>query len=101
MKGSALSSRCLHFFLFAAACASPLLAQHHDMQGMTMPVSSTATVAVADNPAAQLLTIKLGPLNLPAHTGHMQAAQPRPQFLEIPFDGWIIAYHPRLVDASG
>lgn len=71
------------------------------MQGMTMPVSSTATLAVADNPAAQLLTVKLGPLKLPAHTDHMQTAQPRPQFLKIPFDGWIIAYHPRLVDASG
>ncbi len=66
-----------------------------------MPVSSTATLAVADNPAAQLLTVKLGPLKLPAHTDHMQTAQPRPQFLKIPFDGWIIAYHPRLVDASG
>jgi hypothetical protein len=101
MKGSVLPSRCLQFFLLAAACASPLLAQHQDMHGMAMPVSSTATVAVADNPAAHLLTVKLGPLNLPAHTGHMQAAQPRPQFLKIPFDGWIIAYHPRLVDASG
>ncbi|HXE91363.1 MAG TPA: energy transducer TonB [Terriglobales bacterium] len=28
-------------------------------------------------------------------------AQPAPQFLEIPFDGWITAYHPQLVDAQG
>ncbi|HEV2114893.1 MAG TPA: hypothetical protein VGR48_02635 [Terriglobales bacterium] len=81
--------------------AAPLFAQHHDMQGMTLPVSSTATLAVADNSTTQVLTAKLGPLNLPAHTDHMHAAQPRPQFLKIPFDGWIIAYHPRLVDASG
>ena len=81
--------------------AAPLFAQHHDMQGMTMPVRSTATLAVADDSATQVLTAKLGPLNLPAHTDHMHAAQPRPQFLKIPFDGWIIAYHPRLVDGSG
>lgn len=87
------------------ACLSlmvaPLPSQHHDMPDMSMPVSSTATLAVKDDPAAQLLTVKLGPLNLPAHTDHSHAAQPRPQFLKIPFDGWIIAYHPRLVDGSG
>ena len=91
--------------VWLAACFSlmvvPLLAQHHDMPGMTMPVSSTATLAVKDDPAAQLLTIKLGPLNLPAYTGHMHASQPRPQFLKIPFDGWIVAYYPHLVDGSG
>jgi len=28
-------------------------------------------------------------------------AQARDQYLEIPFDGWIIAYHPRLANAAG
>jgi hypothetical protein len=31
----------------------------------------------------------------------MHAAQPRTQFLTMPFDGWIRAYHPRLVDGRG
>lgn len=71
------------------------------MRGMSMPVSSTATLAVHDQPAAQVLTVMLGPLNLPARTSHMQTAQPRPQFFAIPFDGWIVAYHPQLVDGDG
>jgi hypothetical protein len=71
------------------------------MAGMKMRMSSTAGLAVHNDAAAQVLAVKLGPLSLPAHTDHMQAAQPRPQFLKIPFDGWIVAYHPRLVDGSG
>lgn len=66
-----------------------------------MAVNSAAALKVQDDPAAQVLTVKLGLLNLPAHTDHMHAAQPRPQFLKIPFDGWIIAYHPRLTDGAG
>jgi hypothetical protein len=94
---------CVCLSIFGALCTAPLHAQHHDMQGMrmTMPVSSTATLAVKDNIAAQVLTVKLGPLNLPANSSHMRTAQPPPQFLKTPFDGWIIAYHPRLVDGRG
>jgi hypothetical protein len=94
---------CVCLFNLGALCAAPLHAQHHDMQGMrmTMPVSRTATLAVKDDTAAQVLTVKLGPLNLPANSSHMRTAQPPPQFLKIPFDGWIIAYHPRLVDGRG
>ena len=94
---------CVCLFIFPTFCSAPLRAQQHDMQGMqmSMPVNRTATLAVKDDPAAQVLTAKLGPLNLPANTSHMRTAQPRPQFLKIPFDGWIIAYHPRLVDGKG
>src|SRR5690242_14048031 len=93
---------CVCLFIFPALCCAPLHAQEHDMRGMqmSMPVSRTATLAVKDDPAAQVLTAKLGPLNLPANTSHMRTAQPRPQFLKIPFDGWIIAYHPRLVEGT-
>ena len=100
MRARAVANRCL------PACLLLLLgpfcfAQQHSMPGMSMPLSATATVAVHDDPAAQVLTVKLGPLSLPAHIGHMQAAQPRPQFFQIPFDGWIVAYHPRLLDGAG
>jgi hypothetical protein len=81
-------------------CATPILAQH-DMQGMRMPVNPTTNLQVHDDRAGQVLTVALGPLHLPAHTDHMHAAQPRPQFLRIPFDGWIVAYHPRLIDGAG
>src|SRR5579872_1197570 len=101
MKSSRQPFRSLLLCLCIAICAAPLLAQHHDMQGMTMPKSATARLDVHDDPAAQALTVKLGPLNLPAHTGHMQAAQPPTRFLKIPFDGWVVAYHPRLIDGDG
>lgn len=93
---------CICVVILCALCAAPLRGQHHDMQGMrmAMPVSSTATLAVKNDAAEQVLTVKLGPLNLPANTSHMRTAQPLPQFLKIPFDGWIIAYHPSLVDAK-
>jgi hypothetical protein len=94
---------CLYPFLSVVLCAAALMAQHHDMQGMgmAMPVSSRATLTVKNDEGAQALTVKLGPLDLPAHSDHMHTAQPRPQFLKIPFDGWIVAYHPRLVNGSG
>jgi hypothetical protein len=53
---------------------------------------------VRDDAAAQTLTVRLGPLNLPAHSHHTTVAQAPDQFLTIPFDGWLVAYHPRLVD---
>jgi len=100
MKGCAVFFRFLCVCLLLALLAAPLAAQH-DMRGMAMPLSSTATVEVKDDPAAQVLTARLGPLDLPAHTDHMHTAQPAPQFLAMPFDGWIRAYHPRLVDEHG
>jgi hypothetical protein len=94
-----MSSRFLLACLLVASSA-PLSAQH-DMSGMAMPVSPAAALAVKDDSAAQTIIARLGPLRLPAHTDHMHAAQPRPLFLKIPFDGWIVAYHPRMVDGSG
>ncbi|MGE5204859.1 MAG: hypothetical protein ACM3PW_04535 [Chlamydiota bacterium] len=101
MQGPVLSTKSLCACLLAFVCTAPLFAQHHDMQGMDMPKSNTAKLQVKDDPAAQVLMVKLGPLDLPAHTDHMLTAQPAAQFLTIPFDGWIIAYHPRLADGSG
>lgn len=85
--------------LVVALSAAPLLAQ--SMSGMDMTQNSRAGLEVQDDPAAQALTVRLGPLNLPAHTDHMHTAQPAPEFLAMPFDGWIRAYHPRLVDGRG
>ncbi len=56
---------------------------------------------VEDDSVAGLLTVRLGPLDLPAHTGHTEVAQPPERFLSIPFDGWLRAYHPRLTDGQG
>jgi hypothetical protein len=78
--------------------ALPLCAQHehHAMHNV-----SQAKLSLVIDAEKRDMIAKLGPLNLPAHTGHMAMPQPAPQILEIPFDGWITAYHPALVDDGG
>ena len=80
-------------------CAWPQQEHHHSMSAMK--TSSAARLEVRNDSAAQSLTVRVGPLNLPANSDHMAVAQAPTFFLEIPFDGWIAAYHPRLVDGSG
>jgi len=63
--------------------------------------SPNAKLAVSQDPSANLLKVRVGPVKLPAHADHMAVAQPRDSYLTIPFDGWLVAYHPRIVDASG
>lgn len=71
--------------------------QEHHMMSQATDVK----LDVRDNAAARVLTVRLGPLNLPAHSDHMAVAQAPDLFLSVPFDGWITAYHPRLVDDAG
>jgi hypothetical protein len=74
---------------------------HHDSEAMDHHVDAGARLVVRDDASAHVLTVRIGPLNLPAHATHMEVAQAAPQLLTIPFDGWLTAYHPRLVDAAG
>ena len=76
-------------------------AHHHDSEAMAHPVDPAAKLVLADDSAAHVLTVRIGPLNLPAHASHMDVAQAAPQVLTVPVEGWFVAYHPRLVDASG
>ncbi|HEV2395699.1 MAG TPA: hypothetical protein VGS27_01995, partial [Candidatus Sulfotelmatobacter sp.] len=62
-------------------------------------VSETAKLSVSNSAAANELTVRVGPVDLPAHTDHMAAAQPPVFFLTIPFDGWLTAFHPRLANS--
>jgi hypothetical protein len=98
----------LHFFVGSAAAqheqhTSQPQGQHgqHGHHGMAHKVAEGVALAAADDAAAQKLTVRLGPLHLPANSDHSAVAQPEDQYLEIPFEGWIIAYHPRLTDAAG
>ncbi|HYX69976.1 MAG TPA: hypothetical protein VE825_12640 [Terriglobales bacterium] len=93
MKNILIALFCVALLASAAAAQH----QHH----MAMPVSTTAKLEVGNDAGAEVLTLRLGPLDLPAHADHMTVAQPAPMILEIPFDGWIIAYHPRMVDGLG
>ena len=83
------------------ACATSAPAQHDHHTMGAMKTSSDARLEVRDDAAAQVLTVRIGPLNLPANSDHMTVAQAPAVFLEVPFDGWITAYHPRLVDGTG
>ena len=47
------------------------------------------------------ITLRIGPMTLPAHTSHMKMPQPPDLIWAVPLDGWLLAYHPKLVDASG
>jgi len=92
-------TRSLLFLLLALATAAWAQHDHHAMGGMK--TSSRARLEVKDDSTAQVLTVRVGPLDLPASSDHMAVAQAPDFFLEVPFDGWITAYHPRLVDGAG
>jgi hypothetical protein len=47
------------------------------------------------------IVVRIGPMNLPANTSHMKTPQPPDLEWQIPIDGWLLAYAPKLVDASG
>jgi hypothetical protein len=79
-------------------CAAYIQAQHDHHSMMR---TSNAQLDLKDDSAAQVLTIRVGPLNLPARTNHADVAQAPEFFLKMPFDGWITAYHPRLISGSG
>jgi hypothetical protein len=51
--------------------------------------------------ATHTITLRVGPMTLPAHTSHMKMPQPPDVFWTIPLDAWLLAYVPKLVDANG
>ena len=53
---------------------------------------------VHDDTAAHVLTVRVGPLNLPPRTEHVGSPV---LFLVVPFDGWFVAYRPQVVDQNG
>jgi len=96
--------------LFAASFASAQEKPHdmdhmqhsHDgfMQGhMHHAVAKGVLLAQSDD--GQQITLRIGPLHLPAHTSHMKMPQPADLVWKVPISGWLLAYHPKLVDASG
>jgi len=91
-----------------ALCAAAAGAQHEQHaappqghHGMQHKVAENVRLERHDDPAQQTLTVRVGPLNLPANSDHSVVAQAPDMFLDLPFDGWLVAYHPRLTDAAG
>src|SRR6266853_6049791 len=69
--------------------------------GMHHAVAKGVKLDAKVDAAAHTVTLRVGPMNLPAHTSHMKMPQPPDLVWEVPMEGWLLAYHPRLVDANG
>ncbi len=82
-------------------CIASAAVQHEHHAMAHHQAATGVTLQVKDDANAGVMTARLGPVNLPAHSDHHAIAQPREFFLMIPFDGWLMAYHPRLVSAAG
>src|SRR5216684_6101478 len=99
-------------FAASAAQRDQPAAQPHDMehmqhshggfmQDMHHAVAKGIKIEQQVDSASHTITLREGPMTLPARTGHMKMPQPRDLFWSIPIDGWLLAYAPRLVDARG
>jgi hypothetical protein len=86
-----------------AAKPVPMQHEHHGFmqEGMHHAVAKGVTLDAKVDVAAHTVTLRVGPMNLPAHTSHLKMPQPPDLVWEVPIDGWLLAYHPKLVDASG
>ena len=69
--------------------------------GMHHAVAKGVTLEEKLDAATHTVTLREGPLNLPAHTSHMKMPQPPDLTWVVPFDAWLLAYSPKLVDANG
>lgn len=81
--------------------ALPLAAQHEHHTRTQHRTAEQARLEVRPGPGARTLTFRVGPLPLPAGADHHAVAQAPEFFWDVPFDGWLVAYRPRLVDAAG
>jgi hypothetical protein len=89
---------------FGFAQDKPPEHQHHGafMQGgMHHAVAKGVTLDAKVDSAAHTATLRVGPMNLPANTSHTKMPQPPDLIWAVPIEGWLLAYHPRLVDSNG
>jgi hypothetical protein len=70
-------------------------------EGMHHAVAKGVTLDVKSDASAHMFTIRIGPMALPAHTPHMKMPQPPDLVWTLPISGWLLAYHPKLVDENG
>jgi hypothetical protein len=70
-------------------------------QGMHHAVAKGVALEVKMDAVTHTFTLRGGPMNLPAHTSHMKMPQPPDLIWAVPIESWLLAYHPKLVDASG
>src|SRR6266446_3889119 len=90
--------------LFSFAQEKPAEHAHHDafMQGgMHHAVAKGVALDSKVDSNAHSVTLRMGPMNLPANTDHMNMPQPPDLIWAVPFEGWLLGYHPRLADSNG
>ncbi len=69
--------------------------------GMHHLVAKGVTLDQKVDAASHTITLRVGPMNLPANTSHMKMPQPPDLMWTIPVTGWLLSYHPHLLDAAG
>jgi hypothetical protein len=69
--------------------------------GMHHAVAAGVTLDAKIDSSSHAITLRVGPMNLPANTSHMRMPQPADLIWSIAATGWLLAYHPKLVDAAG
>jgi hypothetical protein len=107
--------RKIFLFLLSLSITAALLAQDkpadapHDMDHMQhggfmqggMHHAIAKGVKLEQKIDGHTIVVRIGPMNLPANTSHMKMPQPPDLEWQIPIDGWLLAYSPKLVDAHG
>jgi hypothetical protein len=103
--------------LFTSACAAqqPVTAPDQDIShmqhahshdgfmqgGMHHAIAQGVALDAKTNENSHIITLRVGPMTLPANTSHMKMPQPPDLVWTVPMTGWLLAYHPKLVDAAG
>jgi hypothetical protein len=98
----------------AAAQEKPATSPPHDMEhmqhshdggfmqgGMHHAVAKGVSLDARLDVATRTIILREGPMSLPANTSHMKMPQPPDVYWTIDFDGWLLSYSPKLVDANG
>ena len=70
----------------------------HEHIPSSRQTSREPSLIVVDEATARLLTVRRGPIDIPAGTPHEYLAD---RVFTIPFDGWLTSLKPRVIDASG
>src|ERR1700676_3112400 len=97
--------RTTNLFLANLLIAGSLLAQDkpadapHKMDHMQHAIAKG--VKLEQKIDGHTIVVRIGPMTLPAHTNHMKMPQPPDLEWQIPIEGWLLAYSPKLVDGNG
>lgn len=69
--------------------------------GVKHEMAKGVKLDVGTNAQSHTITLRVGPMDLPANTSHTKMPQPPDLTWTIASSGWLLAYHAKLVDGSG